>query len=113
MVVDGPSGHVAVAGNEPALDNVTVAAPRRRRHLNTGVAFTGPIPVTVDGGEGADTATYSGTAADDSIGIARNGTAAVAVHPGRAPVNDTDVETSSSRASAATTPSPARTASAP
>ena len=29
--------------------------------------------MTVDGGDGADTTTYSGTGADDTIGIARNG----------------------------------------
>ena len=93
MVVDGPSGHVAVAGNEAALDNVTVAALGGADTINTGVAFTGPIPVTVDGGEGSDTTTYSGTNADDAIGIARNGTAAVAVFtPTAQPVNNTGVE---------------------
>ena len=93
VVVDGPSGHVAVAGNEAALDNVTVAALGGADTINTGVAFTGPIPVTVDGGEGSDTTTYSGTNADDAIGIARNGTAAVAVFtPTAQPVNNTGVE---------------------
>ncbi|HEX6621642.1 MAG TPA: calcium-binding protein [Solirubrobacteraceae bacterium] len=93
VVVDGPSGHVAVAGNEPALDNVTVAALGGADTVNAGVAFTGPIPVTVDGGDGSDTTTYTGTNADDTIGIARNGTAAVAVFtPAGQPLNNTAVE---------------------
>ena len=114
VVVDGPSGHVAVAGNEAALDNVTVAALGGADTINTGVAFTGPIPVTVDGGDGSDTTTYSGTNADDAIGIARNGTAAVAVFtPDRAARQQHRASrTSSSRAWAARTRSPARTASA-
>ncbi|MGZ6670845.1 MAG: beta strand repeat-containing protein [Solirubrobacteraceae bacterium] len=93
VVVDGPSGHVAVAGNEAALDNVTVAALGGADTVNAGVAFTGPIPVTVDGGDGSDTTTYSGTNADDTIGIARNGTAAVAVFtPAGQLLNNTAVE---------------------
>ena len=75
VVVDGPSGHVAVAGNEAALDNVTVATLGGADTINAGVGFSGPIPVTVDGGDGSDTTTYSGTNADDTIGIARNGAA--------------------------------------
>ena len=114
VVVDGPSGHVAVAGNEAALDNVTVAALGGADTINTGVAFTGPIPVTVDGGEGSDTTTYSGTNADDSIGIARNGTAAVAVFtPTAQPVNNTAVEDLVVKGLGGETRSPARTASAP
>ena len=57
------------------------------------MGFTGPIPVTVDGGDGADTTTYSGTNADDTIGIARNGTAAVALFtPTSQPISNTAVE---------------------
>jgi Ca2+-binding RTX toxin-like protein len=93
VVVDGPSGRVSVSGSEAANDNVTVAALGGADTINSGVGFTGPIPVTVDGGEGSDTTTYSGTNADDTIGIARNGTAAVAVFtPAGQPVNNTAVE---------------------
>jgi Ca2+-binding RTX toxin-like protein len=92
VVVDGPSGHVAVAGNEATLDNVTVAALGGADTINAGVAFTGPIPVNVDGGEGSDTTTYSGTNADDTIGLARNGAAVAAFTPTSQPVNNTAVE---------------------
>jgi Ca2+-binding RTX toxin-like protein len=93
VVVDGPSGRVAVTGNEAANDNVTVAALGGADTISAGVGFTGPIPVTVDGGDGADTTTYTGTNADDTIGIARNGTAAVAVFtPAGQLLNNTAVE---------------------
>ena len=82
-----------MSGNEAANDNVTVATLGGADTINAGVGFTGPIPVTVDGGDGSDTTTYSGTNADDTIGIARNGAAAVAVFtPTSQPVNNTAVE---------------------
>ena len=72
---------------------MTVAALGGADTINTGVGFTGPIPLTVDGGDGADTTSYTGTNADDTIGIARNGTAAVAVFtPTGQPLNNTAVE---------------------
>jgi Ca2+-binding RTX toxin-like protein len=93
VVVDGPSGRLSVSGDEAANDNVTVAALGGADTINAGVGFTGPIPVTVDGGDGSDTTTYSGTNADDSIGIARNGVAAVAVFtPTSQAINNTAVE---------------------
>ena len=93
VFVDGPSGRVTVSGNEAALDNLTAATLGGADTINAGVAFNGPIPVTVDGGDGADTTTYSGTNADDTIGIARNGTAAVALFtPTSQPINNTAVE---------------------
>jgi Ca2+-binding RTX toxin-like protein len=93
VVVDGPAGRVSVAGDEAANDRVTVAALGGADTINAGVGFTGPIPVTVDGGDGSDTTTYSGTNADDTIGLARNGAAAVAVFTATSqPVNNTAVE---------------------
>jgi len=92
VVIDGPSRRVAVTGNEAANDNVTVAALGGADTINAGVAFTGPIPVTVDGGDGSDTTTYSGTNADDTIGLARNGTAAAVFTPAGQPLNNTAVE---------------------
>ena len=92
VVVDGPSRRVTVTGNEPANDKVTVAALGGADTINAGVGFTGPIPVTVDGGDGSDTTTYSGTNADDSIGIARNGDAVAVFTPTSQPVNNTAVE---------------------
>jgi Ca2+-binding RTX toxin-like protein len=93
VVIDGPSGRVSVAGNEAANDNVTVAALGGADTINAGAVFTGPIPVTVDGGDGSDTTTYSGTNADDIIGLARTTATAVGVFtPTAPPVNNTGVE---------------------
>src|SRR3954470_18963495 len=93
VVVDGPSGRVAVSGNEAALDNVDVDALGGADTINAGVGFTGPIPVTVNGGDGSDTTTYSGTNADDTIGLARTTATAVGVFtPTAQPVNNTGVE---------------------
>ena len=92
VVVDGPSRRVAVSGNEAANDNVTVAALGGADTVNAGVGFTGPIPVNVDGGDGSDTTTYSGTSADDTIAVARNGDAVAAFTPTSQPVNNTAVE---------------------
>jgi hypothetical protein len=92
VVVDGPSRRVAVSGNEAANDHVTVAALGGADTVNAGVGFTGPIPVTVDGGDGSDTTTYSGTNADDTIAIARNGTAVAVFTPTSQPVNNTAIE---------------------
>jgi len=92
VVVDGPSRRVAVSGNEAANDNVTVAALGGADTVNAGVGFTGPIPVNVDGGDGSDTTTYSGTSADDTIAVGRNGDAVAAFTPTSPPVNNTAVE---------------------
>jgi Ca2+-binding RTX toxin-like protein len=92
VVVDGPSRRVAVSGNEAANDNVTVAALGGADTVNAGVGLTGPIPVNVDGGDGSDTTTYSGTSADDTIAVARNGDAVAAFTPTSPPVNNTAVE---------------------
>jgi Ca2+-binding RTX toxin-like protein len=65
--VTGLGSQVHVTTAEPALDNLTV-----------------------DGGAGSDTATYKGTAAADSIGIARNvGNTVAAFVPNGMPVNTT------------------------
>ena len=92
VVVDGPSRRVAVSGNEAANDNVTVAALGGADTVNAGVGFTGPIPVNVDGGDGSDTTTYSGTSADDTIAVGRHGDAVAAFTPTSPPVNNTAVE---------------------
>ena len=52
----------------------------------------GPTAVNVDGGEGSDTATYNGTAAADTIGIALNGTAVATFTPAGGLQNSTNVE---------------------
>jgi Ca2+-binding RTX toxin-like protein len=92
-VVSRGSTKVNVAGGEPTLDNVNVATLGGDDTIDAGVDFAGTAPVTIDGGGGTDTTTYSGTSADDTIGLARNGTAAVAAFtPTSGVVNNTAVE---------------------
>ena len=62
--------------------------------IDAGVGISGPAAVNVDGGEGSDTVTYSGTRSDDTIGISSDGTAVSTSVPGTAnsPVDMTGVE---------------------
>ncbi len=93
VTVAGVAPQLQVTGSEPALDNVDVATLGGADAITSGVQLAGPAPVTVDGGDGADTATYSGTNGDDTIGIARTGTATVgAFTPTSGPLNITAVE---------------------
>ena len=77
LSVSGLGSHVLVAGAESTLDNVNVATLDGADAIASDVGFTGPGTVSVDGGAGSDTATYKGSAAADTIGVARNGVAAV------------------------------------
>jgi Ca2+-binding RTX toxin-like protein len=92
VVVSGLATQLQVSGNEAALDNVDVNTLGGADTIESGVGFSGPIPVTVDGGDGADRTTYSGTGGADQIGIARNGTAAVAVFTSTGILNNVGVE---------------------
>src|SRR4051794_29575590 len=85
-VIGGLATQTRVSGGEPALDTVTVAGQGGDDTLSANVALAGP-PVTFDGGEGQDTTRYDGSAADDEIGIARNGAAAATFAGGSAVVN--------------------------
>jgi hypothetical protein len=78
---------VLVAGDEPALDHVDLATLGGADRIAGGVGFTGPLPVDVDGGDDPDTVTYTGTAAADTIGIARNGSFAAVFVPNGQPIN--------------------------
>jgi Ca2+-binding RTX toxin-like protein len=92
-VVSRQSTQVRVVGSEPTLDNVNVATLGGDDDVTAGVDFTGTTPVTIDGGEGADTTTYSGTSGDDNIGLARNVNSTVAVFtPTSGLINNTAVE---------------------
>ena len=55
VVVSGLGAHVLVAGAEPALDSMNVATLGGADAIASGVGFTGPAPVNVDGGDGTDT----------------------------------------------------------
>jgi Ca2+-binding RTX toxin-like protein len=92
VVVDGPARRVAVAGDEAALDNVTVAALGGPDTIHAGVDFTGSLPANVDGGDGSDQTIDSGTSADDTIGIARNANAVAVFTPTTQPINNSAVE---------------------
>jgi len=92
-IVSRASTKVSVTGGEPTLDNVNVATLGGADTIDAGVDFAGTAPVTVDGGDGADTTTYSGTSGDDTIGIARNVNTTVAVFtPTSGVINNTAVE---------------------
>jgi Ca2+-binding RTX toxin-like protein len=79
-VVSGLSAQVQVAGAESpstgfAGDTVQVDTVGGDDTVTNGVATTAPGTIAIDGGEGADTVTYTGTPADDTIGVANDGTA--------------------------------------
>ncbi|MDA0172732.1 hypothetical protein OJ998_26755 [Solirubrobacter taibaiensis] len=80
-IVDGLSVDVRATGMEPA-DTVTAALLGGDDTAFASASPTGAVQVGADGGEGTDTATYSGTSGDDQIGIAPNGTTAAAYATG-------------------------------
>ncbi len=91
-LLSGPFAQAQVGGAEAALDHVRVAALGGDDAIGSGVAAAGPGAVEVDGGTGADTVTYKGTAADDTIGVARNGDAVAAFATGSLTLNSSLVE---------------------
>jgi Ca2+-binding RTX toxin-like protein len=92
IVVDGLGAETRVAGGEQANDTVDVDTLGGDDAVTSGSGLAGPAAqVTVNGGEGTDTATYEGTSGDDTIGIARNGTAVTTFATGTALFN-TNVE---------------------
>jgi Ca2+-binding RTX toxin-like protein len=70
ILVSGLPTDVQVTGAEAASDNVDVNTLGGDDTINSGLGISGPAAVNVDGGAGNDTATYSGTPFDDTIGIA-------------------------------------------
>ena len=79
-VVSGLAAQVQVAGSEPsstgfAGDTVDVNTVGGDDTVTNGVATTAPGTIAIDGGAGSDTVSYSGTPADDAIGVANDGTA--------------------------------------
>jgi Ca2+-binding RTX toxin-like protein len=67
--VSGLSTDVQVTGADGASDSVDVNTLGGDDTINSGLGISGPA-INVDGGAGNDTATYSGTPFDDTIGIA-------------------------------------------
>ena len=74
VVVDGLAARCSVDRRRAGADNVNVATLGGDDTIAAGVGFTGPAPSTSTAATGADTTTYSGTSAADTIGVARNGT---------------------------------------
>jgi RTX calcium-binding nonapeptide repeat (4 copies) len=91
VVVEGLGAETRVAGGQ-AGDNVNVETLGGEDAISSGVNLVGAAAVNVNGGDGADTATYEGTPGDDTIGIAPNGAAAATFAPGTAVFNTTAVE---------------------
>ncbi|MGZ4344876.1 MAG: calcium-binding protein, partial [Solirubrobacteraceae bacterium] len=81
--VGGTGGVVAVTGlgetvrvsGADSTDGVGVDTLGGNDTITNSVLTPGPASVNIDGGADSDTATYNGTAAADTIGIALNGTA--------------------------------------
>jgi Ca2+-binding RTX toxin-like protein len=74
ILVSGLSTDVQVSGAESTNDNVDVNTLGGDDTITSGLGISGPAAVNVDGGDGNDTAIYSGTASDDTIGIGPSGT---------------------------------------
>ena len=96
-----------------ALDSVDVATLGGDDTITAGVGVDRPAPVNVDGGDGTDTATYNGTGArrHDRRRAQRQRRVAAFAAGGAARQHHRGREPDRARASAATTRSPARTAS--
>jgi Ca2+-binding RTX toxin-like protein len=92
VLVSGTSAQVLVTGAEAAGDTVNVETLGGADTITTGVGVSGPAEINVDGGDAVDTARYNGTAGDDDIGIAANGTEVRTSSPGTAAVDTTAVE---------------------
>jgi Ca2+-binding RTX toxin-like protein len=73
ILVSGLSTDVQVTGADAASDDVDVNTLGGDDTINSGLGISGPAAVNVDGGTGNDTAIYSGTPFDDTIGIGPSG----------------------------------------
>ena len=74
-LVSGLTAQVTVTGGE-TLDVLEVRTQEGDDVLNAGIGVPGPMPVYLNGGEGADTTRYSGTPAGDAISVVANGVTA-------------------------------------
>ncbi|HUA05033.1 MAG TPA: calcium-binding protein [Solirubrobacteraceae bacterium] len=70
VLVSGLYTAVDVAGADPTGDKVDVSTLGGDDTIKSGLGLSSPAEVEVDGGTGNDTAVYSGTSSDDTIGIA-------------------------------------------
>jgi Ca2+-binding RTX toxin-like protein len=94
LLVSGLSVALQVTGSE-ASDRVGVDTLGGDDTIATGVGIPGPAAVSIDGGDGQDAVTYSGTGSDDAIAIEPDGSAGVAtsdLSSGGAPQITSNVE---------------------
>jgi Ca2+-binding RTX toxin-like protein len=92
VVADAGAALLVVTGSEEAHDSVRVAALGGDDTIETGIGLAGPAPVDVDGGEGHDTAQYSGTSSGDAIHVVANGGELAITTPGFGRVDTFAVE---------------------
>ena len=99
VVVSGLAAQLRVSGSEAATsaspgDTVQVNTLAGDDTITNRIRVSGPAEIGIDGGEGSDTVTYSGTQGDDTIGIAPNGAAVSTFAPGTptSPQNTAGVE---------------------
>ncbi len=88
----GLYARTTVGGAEAANDSVDVDTLGGNDTLTSGVRISGPAVVGFDGGAGTDTASYSGSAADDNIFIDSNGSAALTFASGASTLQTTAAE---------------------
>jgi Ca2+-binding RTX toxin-like protein len=79
QVISGLTADVRVTGGEPANDSVSAATLGGDDQIGTGAGIPDSTPINVDGGAGADTARYVGTAGADTISILANGPEATTI----------------------------------
>ena len=73
-IVSGLGGDVRAINGEPGVDTVNVTTLGGADTINSGLALASPLEVNADGGDGPDTLHYVGTAGDDALNVAPNGT---------------------------------------
>ena len=87
LVVGGLSAQTSVTGDESGLDAVDVNTLGGADTLAQPVGVTAQAAVNFDGGDDQDVLNFTGTPGDDTMAVARNGTAAAAFTPGGVVVN--------------------------
>jgi Ca2+-binding RTX toxin-like protein len=94
VIVSGLGAQLQVTGADPALDTVGVSTLGGEDTIDTGVGIAGPAAVDIDGGDGTDTVTYSGTKLADTIALAPSGggVATSDISGGGSPQVTTEVE---------------------
>jgi Ca2+-binding RTX toxin-like protein len=90
--VEGLSATTRIVAGAETQDDLVVQALGGADELSGGVGVPGPATVNLDGGDGADTATYGGTAEDDQIHAVANGPEASVVSPATARFDTAAVE---------------------